>query len=84
LTYYVDFSSPATRAAAALDAMVTEYVGLLAVHPRPLGAKRVGEAGRFELWRLRVGSTRILYRIDESAKKVTVMGITRRRDPYTS
>jgi mRNA-degrading endonuclease RelE of RelBE toxin-antitoxin system len=43
----------------------------------------VGEAGRFELWRIRVRDARLLYRIDERSKTVTIVGITHRRDPYS-
>jgi mRNA-degrading endonuclease RelE of RelBE toxin-antitoxin system len=81
LAYQVNHSSPGS--VAELDPVVRQYVDLLAIQPRPVGAKMVGEAGRFELWRLRIGDVRILYRIDERAKTVTIVGITDRRDPYS-
>jgi mRNA-degrading endonuclease RelE of RelBE toxin-antitoxin system len=81
LAYRVEFSSP--QLGAALDPTIREYVALLATLPRPLGAKRVGEIGRYELWRIRVRDARVLYRIDEQSKAVTIVGITRRRDPYS-
>lgn len=84
MPYEVSFSSPEIRAAAASDPLVTEYISDFGVDPRPEGAKKVAEAGRFELWRMRIGGTRVLYRIDERVKHVTIIGITRRGDPYTS
>jgi mRNA-degrading endonuclease RelE of RelBE toxin-antitoxin system len=81
LGYRIQFSSPGLRGN--LDASLREYVELLATLPRPLGAKMVGEAGRFELWRIRVRDARVLYRIDEQSKTVTIIGISHRRDPYS-
>jgi mRNA-degrading endonuclease RelE of RelBE toxin-antitoxin system len=81
--YQVKFSSVGIRGQA-VEPAIREYVDLLGADPRPWGAQRVGEAGRFELWRLRGDDTRILYRIDDQAKTVTIVGITRRRDPYST
>jgi mRNA-degrading endonuclease RelE of RelBE toxin-antitoxin system len=81
VAYQVNFSSLSIRAQAA-EPEVRGYVDLLGADPRLPGARQVGEAGRFELWRLRAGDTRILYRIDDQAKTVTIIGVTRRQEPY--
>lgn len=51
----------------------------LAEAPRPPGSRKL--TGR-EGWRLRVGSYRILYDIDDSEKTVTVLHVGHRRDVY--
>lgn len=47
--------------------------------PRPTGVKKL--RGR-EGWRVRVGEYRILYIIDDSSQKITVLSIAHRRDVY--
>lgn len=47
--------------------------------PRPLGCKKLlGEGG----YRIRVGNYRILYRIDETQKKVYIYRVKHRKDVY--
>jgi mRNA-degrading endonuclease RelE of RelBE toxin-antitoxin system len=82
LAYQIHFSSTSIRAAAD-DPMLRKIIELLADQPRPPAAKRVGEAEPSELWRLRIDGSRILYRIDERRRTVTIVGITHRRDPYS-
>ena len=51
----------------------------LAIEPRPQGCQKlVGEDG----YRIRIGDYRILYRIDEHAKKVFIYRIKHRREVY--
>ena len=48
-------------------------------NPRPRGLKKlVGRGG----WRIRVGSFRVIYEIDEGQKTVTVLHVGHRRDVY--
>lgn len=47
--------------------------------PRPVGCKRlIGREG----WRIRVGSFRIIYEIDDTAKSVIILHIGHRKDVY--
>ena len=51
----------------------------LAEEPRPSGSKKLtGRTG----WRVRVGSYRIIYEIDDADRLITVMHIGHRRDAY--
>ena len=51
----------------------------LAFNPRPSGCKKlVGEEG----YRIRAGDYRILYRIDDTAKKIFIYRIKHRREVY--
>lgn len=51
----------------------------LAEEPRPAGSKKLtGRAG----WRIRVGSFRVVYEIDDPNRVVTVLHIGHRRDVY--
>ena len=54
-------------------------IRLLAVEPRPSGSKRLtGRAG----WRIRVGSYRVIYEIDDSNHLITILHVGHRRDVY--
>ena len=48
--------------------------------PRPHGVRN--PAGASEGWRLRVGDHRILYRIDDDARTVTIVRVKHRREAY--
>ena len=52
----------------------------LAEDPRPRGCRKL--AGAQNDWRLRVGSYRVIYEIDEEAKAVRVMRVRHRREAY--
>ena len=54
----------------------------LAEEPRPPGCRKM--AGNINEWRIRVGSYRIIYTIDDSARQVLIRGIGHRRDVYRS
>lgn len=51
----------------------------LATNPRPAGVRKL--TGR-EGWRLRVGSYRVLYEIDDKQRTVLIVHIGHRRDVY--
>jgi mRNA interferase RelE/StbE len=48
--------------------------------PRPHGVRKL--MGASEGWRLRVGDHRILYRIDDDGRTVTIVRIKHRREAY--
>ena len=55
----------------------------LAHNPRPHGVvKLTGQTGSY--WRIRVGSYRILYQIDDQRRRIDVYRIKHRRDVYRS
>jgi len=51
----------------------------LAETPRPAGSHKLTDR---EGWRLRVGSYRVLYEIDDAEETVTVLHVGHRRDVY--
>jgi mRNA interferase RelE/StbE len=58
---------------------IIEHLVSLKEEPRPVGAKKLrGRAG----YRIRVGAYRILYVVDDSAKKVEVFSVAHRREVY--
>ena len=58
---------------------VTRALERLQENPRPRGARKLVHGPG---WRLRVGSFRVLYTIDDAAATVTVFAIGHRRDVY--
>jgi mRNA interferase RelE/StbE len=51
----------------------------LTENPRPSGAKKLQ---RREGYRIRVGSYRILYTIDDSMKRIEIISVAHRREAY--
>jgi mRNA interferase RelE/StbE len=56
------------------------HIKALAEHPRPPGCRKI--TGSKNGWRIRVGSYRIIYEIDEKGKTVKVMKIRSRSIAY--
>lgn len=52
----------------------------LSFTPRPPGSRKL--AGREDMWRVRIGDWRILYRIDDAAPRVTVARVLHRSQAY--
>lgn len=48
--------------------------------PRPSGSRKI--TGSKNDWRIRVGTYRVIYEIDEKAKTVMVMRVRHRREAY--
>ena len=59
---------------------IEEAIDRLADEPRPHGSKKL--VGFENEWRRRVGDYRILYVIDDSAKRVTIARVAHRREVY--
>lgn len=58
---------------------VESYLRALADDPRPRGSKRLqGRSG----YRLRVGSYRVVYEVDDGARTVTITAVGHRSDVY--
>ncbi|OYT73773.1 MAG: type II toxin-antitoxin system mRNA interferase toxin, RelE/StbE family [Armatimonadetes bacterium CP1_7O] len=83
MSYTVQILPRAQRQLAKLPAevypRVRDALRALADEPRPVGCRKlVGRAG----WRLRVGSYRVIYEIDEEQRTVTILDIGHRREIY--
>jgi mRNA interferase RelE/StbE len=52
----------------------------LAQDPRPAGCRKL--AGPYDLYRIRVGDHRILYRVEDTVITVTVARVANRREAY--
>lgn len=59
---------------------IRDAVAALAENARPVGCKKlVGREG----WRIRAGTYRVIYEIDDARKNITVLHIGHRRDIYS-
>lgn len=85
MTYAVLLASRAGRELKDLpkDAIhrIDQAISSLSANPRPTGCKKL-RSKTPEGWRVRVGDYRILYQIDDAAKRVLVYRIGHRRDIY--
>lgn len=84
MTYRVEIASAAVRQLRKLDrtaqCRVQAAIELLAVEPRPSGAKKlVGGDGE---WRVRTGDYRVVYEIHDNVLLVLVVAVGHRRDIY--
>ena len=66
--------------AADLFREIIPHIRALAQNPRPSGCRKI--AGSKSDWRIRVGSHRIIYEIDDKANIVRVMRVKHRREAY--
>jgi mRNA interferase RelE/StbE len=58
---------------------VSKKILSLENNPRPRGSHKLRAGGGY---RIRVGDYRVLYDVDDSAKKVTIYAVGHRRDVY--
>jgi mRNA interferase RelE/StbE len=63
-----------------VEARVAVAIELLAQEPRPSGIKKL--KGTADLWRIRVGDYRIVYRIDDRKREIDISHIRHRKDVY--
>lgn len=61
---------------------VTRAIDVLATDPRPRGAVKMRGTGEREEWRVRVGDYRIVYRVDDEAREVTILAVGHRGSVY--
>lgn len=59
---------------------IIQRIRALGKEPRPDGCEKL--SGRLDLYRVRVGSYRVLYSIDDAASLVDVVKIGHRKDVY--
>ena len=82
--YKVEFVTSAAKEFRALESKikrrVTVAVEALQRNPRPRGVRKL--RGHERLYRVRVGSYRVVYEIDDQARLVRVTRIRHRREVY--
>jgi len=82
--YFVEIKPSARRELEKLSdqllARIIPKIEGLASNPRPAGCKKL--RGYRDLWRVRLGSYRIIYVIDDELKRVSVTRVAHRRDVY--
>jgi mRNA interferase RelE/StbE len=84
LPYPIDFRPSALKAYKNLPRpdrkRVERAIDALAAQPRPAGAKKL--AAEPDLWRIRVGSFRVIYKIEDDKLLILVVKIGHRKDIY--
>lgn len=58
---------------------IVEKIQALAASPRPAGAERLAGESKY---RFRQGNYRVLYEINDSARKITIVKVAHRREVY--
>jgi mRNA interferase RelE/StbE len=85
-SYSVVINSSAQKELDALDDTVFRRIDrkilALAENPRPAGCKKL--KGYRDQWRIRIGDWRVVYFVDDSAKRVSVTRVAHRREVYDS
>ena len=61
---------------------IVEAIGRLGEEPRPDGAKLLSGVGAERIWRMHIGSYRILYRVADARLVILVVRIADRREVY--
>lgn len=84
MVYTVEFRPSALKALGALEKRDQRRIGaaleFLTVTPRPANAKKL--VGELDLWRIRVGSYRVIYKIEDAKLLILVVKIGHRKDVY--
>jgi len=66
----------------ALFARIDRKILALGENPRPSGCKKL--RGYKDHWRIRVGDWRVLYVVDDAAKRVSITRVAHRKEVYES
>jgi mRNA interferase RelE/StbE len=84
MTYYIEFAKPAAKQLKALSPQeqqrIKSKIDALVDSPRPDGVVKL--SGEDDLYRIRVGDYRIIYRIQDNYLLILVLKIGHRRDVY--
>ena len=84
MSYQVEFTRPADKQLKALSINIQERlrpkIASLAQEPRPIGSVKL--QGNDDLYRIRVGTYRVIYKIQDDRLLVLVVKIGHRRDVY--
>jgi mRNA interferase RelE/StbE len=85
-TYKIEWLPAAVRRFGHLDpqvqARILRRVSALADDPRPSGVVKL--SGADDLWRIRIGDYRVIYRLVDAVLVVTVVEVGHRREVYRS
>ena len=85
VNYALEIKQSAQKKLNALDdalfTPIDRKILALAHNPRPPGCKKL--IGYKDHWPVRIGDWRVVYTIDDGAKRVTIMRIAHRREVYT-
>jgi len=85
VTFAVEFMPAAAKQLATLDRQtrlrVVGAIELLSIDPRPPGATML-RGGARGVWRIRVGSHRVVYSIDDGRLTVLVVRVAHRSEAY--
>ncbi len=84
MPYQIDFRPSALKAYNNLPHLerrrIERAIDALANQPRPTGAKKL--VAELNLWRIRVGSYRVIYQIEDDRLLILVVKIGHRKDVY--
>ncbi len=84
ISYALTIKPSAQKELDALDetifARIDRKIMALAHNPRPAGCKKL--RGYKNLWRIRVGDWRVIYRIDDSVRAVDITRVAHRKEVY--
>jgi mRNA interferase RelE/StbE len=84
VTYQVVFAQSARKELQRLPREVAQRIlariNQLRTNPRPAGSIKL--TGSKDLWRVRSGDYRVVYRVDDGALLVEIMVVRHRRDAY--
>lgn len=82
--YAIVFARSARKELQALDPVVAtrilKRIEALAMNPRPGGVKKL--EGASDLWRIRVGDWRVVYRLSDRERLIDVIAVRHRREAY--
>ena len=82
--YSIVFARSARKELQSLDPQVArrilKQIEALVANPRPSGVVKL--EGASDLWRIRVGEWRVVYRISDRDRLVDVVAVRHRRDAY--
>jgi len=82
--YLLEIKPAAAKEPDALDnalfARIDRKILVLAENPRPSGCKKL--RGYRDQWRIRAGDWRVVYIVDDAAKRVSITRVAHRKEVY--
>ncbi len=83
-SYSIEIKSSAQKELDALDDTVFPRIDrkilALAENPRPTGCKKL--KGYKDYWRIRAGDWRVIYIVDDTARRISITRVAHRREVY--
>lgn len=84
MSYVLYIKASASKESERIPAQIKErlrrHIALLQENPRPHGVKKL--QGREEIYRIRVGSYRVLYAINDRNRSIHVLSVLDRKEAY--